>query len=126
MPKRIHHPSPPDWVTAKRPPVSGDSPWWQQVAQELLTREDLVGKELTIEEVTAMLPCYPDGRRPRPRAAARRLKAVLKLVSRGPNGSLGKGAVYKVVKPQEQPAVEHPLIDEEWLRQSVERIIGKK
>ena len=75
----------------KTRPVAGISPWWHDVARELLMRPGLVGQEVTIEELTEGLPCYPDGRRPRPRAAARRLRHVLELVSRGPNGSRGKG-----------------------------------
>lgn len=126
MPRRTKHTVPPDWLQAKRPPVKGDSPWWQQVAQELLDRPGMVGTTLTIEELTESLPCYPDGRRPRPRAAARRLSHVLELVSRGPNGSLGKGAVYRIVRPPEEPVIEHGMIDEGWLRESVERMLGKK
>lgn len=125
MPKRTHHPRPPDWVEAKRPPVKGDSPWWQDVARDLTTGP-LVGMTISIEELTEGLPCYPDGRRPRPRAAARRLRSVLQLVERGPNGSLGKGAKYRIVTAPDDKPPEHQLIDDEWLRQSVERIVGKK
>lgn len=80
---------------------------------------------LSIEELTEGLPCYPDGRRPRPRAAARRLRHVLQLVERGPNGSLGRGARYTVLPPPRE-APEHLLIDDDWLLQSVARIVGKK
>jgi hypothetical protein len=80
---------------------------------------------VTIEELTERLPCYPDGRRPRPRAAARRLVHILELVCRGPNGSLGHGATYRIVRPPE-PVPEHTLIDDDWIQQSVERMLGKK
>lgn len=89
-------------------------------------RPGLVGTEVTIEELTEGLPCYPDGRRPRPRAAARRLRPILELVRRGPNGSRGKGAVYRVVRPPEEQGIEHGLIDEGWLLESVKRVLGKK
>lgn len=123
--KRTQHPAPPDWVRAKRPPVKGDSPWWRDVAQELITRPGLVGSQLTIEAITEMVPCYPDGRQVRPRAVARRLAGILELVSRGPNGSLGRGAVYRIIRPR-VPTPEHALVDDEWLRLSVERMLGKK
>lgn len=89
-------------------------------------RPGLVGTEVTIEALTESLPSYPDGRRPRARAAARRLRSILELVSRGPNGSRGKGAVYRIVRPPEQAPVEHSLIDEDWLKESIERIVEKK
>lgn len=90
-------------------------------------RPGLVGSQVTIEELTSSLPCYPDGRRPRPRAAARRLRPILEVVARGPNGSLGKGAVYRVVRPAEGLIPpEHNLIDDAWLQESVARIVGKK
>lgn len=123
--KRERHTDPPEWLKGRRPPVKGDSPWWQEVARALLLRPDLMDTEVTIERLTEMVPCYPDGRRPRPRATARRLAHILELVERGPNGSRGKGATYRLKRPP-PAAPEHTLIDDEWLRQSVERITGKK
>ena len=76
-----------------------DSPWWERIASEITGPGGLVGRTLTIEELTQLIPSYPDGRRPRPRAVARRLGRVLRLVERGPNGSRGRGARYQVVPP---------------------------
>jgi hypothetical protein len=102
-----------------------------------------VGRTLTIEELTQTLPSYEDGRRPRPRAAARRLLArgAVELVLRGPNDSLGRGATYRVVEPIVQAAAVSPppdwrpttdapddelRPDMDWLEAAVERMTKPK
>lgn len=116
-------------------PVSSlDSPWWEGVSSELLARPDLVGRTLTIEELAQTVPSYPDGRRPRTRAVARRLRPILELVERGPNGSLSRGATYRIRAPQPRaeavPITETP--DDElkpnvdWLEEQVRRMTGGK
>ncbi len=118
---------PPEWLARKTAPVSAlDPPWWRRAAQEILDMPGMVGTTVSIEDLTRALPCYPDGRRPRPRAAARRLAPILELVSRGPNGSLGKGASYRIVEPDVDDIVEHGWIDEEWIAEGIERMMGQK
>ncbi|MBV9125677.1 MAG: hypothetical protein JO112_20195 [Planctomycetes bacterium] len=68
-----------------------------------------------------MVPRYPDGRMPRPRTVVRRLAPVLELVSRGPNGSLGRGSTWRVVPNRDVGPDDIPT-DEEWLLQSAERM----
>jgi len=107
---------------------SVESPWWDSVAAGLLAREDLRGRILPIEDLVTMLPDYPDGRRPRARAAARRLRRVLELVERGPNGSLGRGASYRLRPPPERPLRVPDTSDEaiepatDWLEDAVRRM----
>lgn len=98
---------------------------------EIISSGKLVGATLLIADIVQTLPSYPDGRRPRPRTAARRLAPILQLVSRGPNGSLGNGATYRIVPPiipglplHTQDIVEIPH-DEEWLLQSIEKMTTK-
>lgn len=90
----------------------------------------VVGSTFTIEEITQMWPSYPDGRRPRPRTVARRLLELnaIELVERGPNGSLGKGAKYKVLPERSLPpdAGEPMLDNEDFLRDAVERMTREK
>jgi hypothetical protein len=109
-------------------PTSGDSPWWSRVASEISSPDRLGGKTLTIEELAQTISSYPDGRPIRPRTVARRLRSVLRLVSRGPNGSLGRGAVYTVVPlpPPEEMTEDSIPTDLEWLEMAVEKMIGKK
>lgn len=94
---------PPRNLTGQMPVKALDSPWWDGVASEITRPGGLVGRTLSIEELTELIPSYPDGRRPRPRAVARRLGRVLRLVERGPNGSRGRGAIYQVVAPPPPP-----------------------
>lgn len=68
-----------------------------------------------------MVPSYPDGRRPRPRTVIRRMTAVLEIVSRGPNGSLGRGSVWRVIPNREVGPDDIPS-DDEWLLASAERM----
>lgn len=115
-------------------PVSATaSPWWATVALQITGPSGLVGRTLTIEALTELIPCYPDGRRPRPRTVARRLGSVLRLVERGPNGSLSKGALYDVIaRPQRPDAGRDDLADDEipvdldWISSSVERMTKEK
>lgn len=110
-------------VARGRRPASGHSPWWARVASELSRRRDLVGRHLTMEELTQIVPDYPDGRRPRPRTVARRLAPVLTLITRGPNGSLGRGSTWSVV-PNREVGPDEILTDEEWLLEAAERAAG--
>lgn len=86
---------------------------------EIVSRPGWIGSLRTIEEITASLPRYPDGRSVmRGRVVARRLEPILKLVSRGPNGSLGIGALYSIVEPPPEPVV-HELVDDVWIQDAV-------
>lgn len=106
-----------------------ESPWWDSVASALSSRGDLVGRTMSIEDILAEVPSYPDGRRPRTRTAARRLRSVLELVERGPNGSLGRGAVYRIVSSAPLPRAGRDDIEDEgiapatdWLADAVRRM----
>ena len=110
-------------VALGRTPVSGHSPWWATVCSELSFRSDLVGRDLTVEELTQTVPDYPNGRRPRARTVARRLAPILTLVSRGPNGSLGRGAVYRIIPGREVGPEDIPT-DDEWLLEAAARMAG--
>jgi len=85
---------------------------------------------MSIEEVLVHVPCYPDGRRPRARAAARRLRPILELVERGPNGSLGRGATYRITAaaPPHPDGVRTDIEDQgiapadDWLADAVRRM----
>ena len=111
-----------------------DSPWWTGVMSELLLVPGLVGQTLTIEELTQMVPPYPDGKRPRSRTVARRLASILELVSKGPNGSRGHGATYRVTAPPSiggsigrQDVVDVVIgSDAKWLLEQVERMTKGK
>jgi hypothetical protein len=90
---------------------------------EMSSRPDLAGQAFTIEQITERLPAYPDGRRPRARAAARRLRPILELVERGPNGSLGRGATYRIVPvTAPQPSEEAVSADLDWLEEAAARM----
>ena len=89
-------------------------------------RPGLVGSQVEMGELTQTLPCYPNGRRPKARTAARRLAPILELVERGSNGSLAR-ATYRIVRPpdaREAPA--DPFVDEEWLEQAIQRTMRGK
>lgn len=119
---------PPSTLTGQLP-VSGDSPWWRWIASEICHDADLVGKELSIEVITQTLPRYPDGRKIRSRTAARRLieYGAMVLVERGPNGSLGKGAKYKILpEPSLAPAAEPVVENADYLAKAVERMTTEK
>lgn len=101
---------------------------------ETLIVPGLIGRTLPIEDLTEMVPSYPDGRRPRARAVAHRMAPMLELVSRGPNGSLSRGAVYRVVSP---PPVPDPVgrqdvddvvigCDDDWILEQIERMTKGK
>lgn len=120
---------PPSSLTGQVSVRATESPWWDSVAALLASREDLRGRTLAIEEIAALVPPYPDGRRVRPRAAARRLRPILELVERGPNGSLGRGATYRIVPPVARPPVGRDDIEDEgiapaddWLNDAVKRM----
>lgn len=118
--------APPKNLTGRMPVSSMDSPWWDLVASEITSPDRLGGRTLTIEELTGLIPSYPDGRRARPRTVARRLRSVLELVERGPNGSLGRGATYRVLTPTVAPSsIQSDSVvqaDDEWLAKSVEKM----
>lgn len=76
-----------------------------------------------------MCPMYPDGRTVRPRAAARRLLEMnaIELIERGPNGSLGRGAKYKVLpEPSLAPAGDPVVENADYLEKAVERMTREK
>ena len=76
-----------------------------------------------------MLPPYPNGTRPRPRTAVRRLEqaGALELVERGPNGSKGKGARYRILPERPPPPAAEPLVENErYLEDAVERMTKGK
>ena len=101
---------------------------------EIISKDGMVGKIISIEELSQMISRYPTGGAVRPRTVARRLRQILELVERGPNGSLGKGATYKIVNlpaPLESIARSDTIDDEikcdnDWLEQSIERMTRKK
>lgn len=127
-PHEIIRGAPPSHLKRKRKamPISGpDSPWWRWVAREISERDGWLGTIRTIEDIVASLPRYPDGRQVlRGKAAARRLAPALQLVSRGPGGSLGIGATYRIVRPPDE--VKSDLVDDEYLMQQANRMIGRK
>jgi hypothetical protein len=109
-------------------PVSGDSPWWRTVASEMHLYGILVGMVFSIEEITQMVPAYPDGRRPAPRTVARRLLeyGAIELVERGPNGAKGRGAKYKIL-PEPSLAPAEPVVENnDYLEKAVERMTREK
>lgn len=84
---------------------------------------------MTIEELTQIVPSYTGGTRPRARTVARRLLPILELVSRGPNGSRGKGAVYRIKAPPHPiEASEARIVDDEveidmdWITNAIDRM----
>lgn len=117
-------------------PVSAEhSPWWAQVESDLHLSPGMVGKVVSTEELVQIIPAYPDGRRPRARAAVRRLRRILELVERGPNGSLSRGAKYRIVPLIQTPSVMDSIdpeldtvveLDLDWLEQSIERMTTSK
>lgn len=119
---------PPSTLTGQLP-VSGDSPWWRTVASEMCN-SSLEGNTYHIEALALLVPLYPDGRRPRERTVARRLLELnaIELVERGPNGSLGKGAKYKILPERSlPPAAESEMIENsDYLEQAVERMTKGK
>jgi hypothetical protein len=121
---------PPSKLTGQLP-VSGDSPWWRSVASEVSRHLGPIFPQwISIEVLTTSVRAYPDGRRPKARTVARRLLqyGAIELVERGPNGSLSKGAAYKIL-PERPPA---PAPDSEmiqnsdYLEQAVERMTKGK
>lgn len=127
--------APPPRLTGGRRVRSLDSPWWDRVMSEMLARPGLVGRTLSIEELAGMVPRYESGGRPRPRAVAKRLSPILELIERGPNGSRGRGATYRIVDRRVEstagPArtdVEDVVIgsDTDWLLAQVERMTGEE
>lgn len=119
--------APPKTLTGQVSVSSVDSPWWDQVASEITSRPGMVGKVVSIEELTQTLPDYPDGRRPRAKAASRRLRKILELVERGPNGSRSRGATYRIVD-LDMPEVVVPDDDvpkdqnDDYLEQAIRRM----
>lgn len=107
-------------------PVSAEfSPWWSKTVSEMGMHGLLPDMILTIESITQMIPAYPDGRKPRPRTVARRLTELqaIELVERGPNGSRGKEAKYKILSAPTLPTAEEPFIDNnDFLEQAVQRM----
>jgi hypothetical protein len=125
--------APPANLTGGRRIRSLDSPWWDRVTTEIGLHPDLVGRTLTIEEITQLVPSYPDGRRPRPMAVARRMRCILELASRGPNGSRSRGARYRILAiptptPVAREDVEDIVIrsDRKWLLEQIERMTKGK
>lgn len=97
---------------------------------EIISRPGMVGTTMSIEALTEMIPDYPDGRRPKTATTAHRMEPVLELVQRGPNGSLGRGAIYKIIGDgRTLPAGDPEVSDEniapamDWLNEAVDRMI---
>ena len=100
---------------------------------EVLLVPGLVGRTLTIEEFSQMVPLYPGGTRPRTRTVARRMAPILELVERGPNGSRGRGATYRIKAPVIVESAGRNDIndvvigsDEKWLLEQIERMTKGK
>jgi hypothetical protein len=95
----------------------------------------MVGKVVTIEELSQMdVVKYEGGASPRGRTVARRLKPILELLERGPNGSLGIGAIYRI-KSREVAEISSGRSDiddneisvaSDWLQESIERMTKGK
>lgn len=76
-----------------------------------------------------MIPDYPTGTRPRTRTIARRLEeyGAIELVERGPNGSKGKGARYRILPERPPTPAAEPVIDNaDYLEDAVERMTKGK
>jgi hypothetical protein len=121
---------PPSNLTGQLP-VSGDSPWWRSVASEVCKHLGPIYPQwIPIELLATCIQSYPDGRRPRVRTVARRLLeyGAIELVERGPNGSLSKGAKYKILPERSlPPAMDSEMIDNaEFLEKAVERMTREK
>jgi hypothetical protein len=120
---------PPSTLTGQLPVSADDSPWWREMASTVSKQGERVGTTWTIEEITQMIPDYPDGRRPRPRTVSRRLLELgtIELIERGPNGSLGKCAKYRIL-PELPPApAAGPVVEnEDYLAKAVERMTKTK
>ena len=91
----------------------------------------MVGETYSISDLTEMMPCYPDGRKARPRTVSRRLLELgaIELVERGPNGSLSRGATYKILPERPSPPAGdvEPLPDNaEFLEDAVERMTTRR
>lgn len=120
---------PPSKLTGQMPVSAERSPWWERVASEMNLYGLLVDMVFTIEEITQMIPPYPDKRQPRPRTVARRLTELnaIELVERGTNGSKGNGAKYKILPEPSLPPAGEPLPDNsEFLEKAVERMTRTK
>ncbi len=112
-----------------------NSPWWDRVVSEVLLLPNIIGRTLSIEDLSQIVSAYPGGNKPRGRTVARRLAPILTLISRGPKGSLGIGATYTIKNIDAEPASEITAEfdalapDDEWLKQSVKKMTthsGKK
>lgn len=108
-----------------------NSPWWERVREDLLSAPGNIGRELTIEQLTLEVPAYGTGHRPRGRTVARRLSPILELVSRGPNGSRGIGATYRIHRPdvlvssaRKDVPDEVVTVNDEWLDAAITKMIG--
>ena len=103
-----------------------DSPWWAEVSRYLPRYGAKVGEVYGISELTEMMPCYPTGNHARPHTVARRLLELnaIELVERGPNGSLSRGARYRILPERAiLPPAEDPVMDNaDFLEKAVERM----
>ncbi len=121
----------PSKLTGQLPVSAERSPWWELEVSRMGSFGILVGHTYTAEELAELFPSYPDGRRPRPRTVVRRLRELeaIQLVERGPNGSLSKGATYKVLPERPSPPAGEvePLPDNaEFLEDAVERMTSRR
>jgi hypothetical protein len=124
--------APPVKLTGQMPVSSLESDHWDRIMSEITGPGGLVGRTLTIEELAGLIPTYPGGRRARGRTIARRMRPVLELIERGPNGSRGRGATYRVIAraeavPAGSPDIEDQEIstDDDWLLRSVAKMTGE-
>lgn len=119
--------SPPSKLTGQLSVSSVDSPWWDSVGESLLNSKEFLGREFTIEELTALMPDYPNGARPRAHAVSRRLRRFMEIVHRGPNGSRSRGARYLIVGCKPKPKIEDAINrDDDWILKSVEKMTKEK
>ena len=127
--------APPPNLTGGQRVRALNSPWWDSMASRISSDPSMVGRTMTIEELTSDIASYPDGRRVRSRTVSRRLSHILELVERGPNGSRGRGATYRilpspggVIPPPERGDVTDVVIgsDKDWLLAQVERMTKGK
>lgn len=131
--ERIGEGRPPATLTGQVPVSSLESAWWDHVMSWCTGEGGLVGRTLSIEELSGVIPSYPDGRRARPRTVARRLRPILELVERGPNGSRGRGATYRVMaipvppdlKEREDVGDDEIAPASDWLDEAVRRMTGE-
>ena len=92
----------------------------------LTSMPGLMGKVVSVDELVALIVGLPGADPPRVRnhTVVRRLRPILELVERGPNGSLSRGASYRIVQPPPPPEPDE-FLNERWLIDAADRMGGK-